>query len=97
MLVDGGNTGGLYRGAIMLSGAPFSVGDVTEGQADYDLFVKRAGCASSKDTLGCLRRVPLATFQAAADQSLSIFAGDKVRQRSYFVLSMRMIYVFHRG
>ena len=33
MLVNGGNTQGLFRGAFMESGAPLPIGDITDGLA----------------------------------------------------------------
>ena len=67
LLFDGGNTGGLFHGAIMESGSPLSVGDISEGQGTYDFVVQSTGCASSLDTLECLRRAPLDRLQAAVD------------------------------
>jgi hypothetical protein len=32
MLTNGGNTGGLFRGAFMQSGAPIPIGDISDGQ-----------------------------------------------------------------
>lgn len=75
MLTNGGNTEGLFRGAFMQSGSPTPVGDITNGQPDYDALVKNAGCSGSSDTLGCLRTVPSGTLQSAVDMSPSIFSN----------------------
>ena len=73
MLANGGNTGGLFSGAVMESGSPSSVGDLSVGQNTYDSIVNAAGCSHANDTLDCLRHVPLATLQAAVDQVPSLF------------------------
>jgi len=75
MLTNGGNPAGLFRGAFMQSGSPTPVGDITNGQPDYDALVQNAGCAGSSDTLDCLRNVPAATLQTAIDKSPSIFSN----------------------
>ncbi|KAI0060460.1 alpha/beta-hydrolase [Artomyces pyxidatus] len=74
MVTNGGDTEGLFRGAIMQSGGPIPVGDITHGQRYYDDIVKLTGCDRSKDTLQCLRTVPYATLKAAVDQSPNFFA-----------------------
>ena len=74
MLANGGNTEGLFRGAFMQSGSPIPVGDIENGQSDYDTLVAKTGCSSAKDTLQCLRNVPFATLKKAVDTSPGIFA-----------------------
>ncbi|KAJ7776821.1 Alpha/Beta hydrolase protein [Mycena maculata] len=74
MLANGGNTEGLFRGAFMESGSPIPVGPIENGQKYYDAIVDQVGCASSSDTLECLRTVPYATLKAAQDASPFIFA-----------------------
>lgn len=69
MLVNGGNTEGLFRGAFMESGAPLPVGDITIGQKYYDALVKDTGCSDAADTLQCLRTAPYATLKDAIDNS----------------------------
>lgn len=74
MLTNGGNTEGLFRGAFMQSGSPIPVGDITHGQTFYDAAVREVGCASSADTLACLRTIPYETLHAAMDNSPGIFS-----------------------
>ena len=74
MITNGGNSEGLFRGAIMQSGGPIPVGDITHGQNYYDDIVMRTGCERSKDTLQCLREVPFTTLKGAIDQSPNFFA-----------------------
>ncbi|RDA89258.1 hypothetical protein CP532_0535 [Ophiocordyceps camponoti-leonardi (nom. inval.)] len=58
----------LFRGAIMNSGGfvPTAPVDSTKAQAIFDKVAREAGCAISKDVLGCLRSVSYETFFEAA-------------------------------
>jgi carboxylesterase type B len=70
----------LFRGAIMNSGslAPAEAIDSRKGQAIYDTVVRNAGCASSADTLACLRALPYAQFLAAANSVPGILGYTSV-------------------
>lgn len=57
MLTNNGDSGGLFRGAFMQSGAPIPVGNITRGQVWYDQIVNQTNCADQDDTLSCLRSV----------------------------------------
>ena len=74
MLVNGGDTEGLFRGAFMQSGSPIPVGNIVNGQAGYDELVTRTDCSAAKDTLHCLRHVPFDTLREAVDMSPGIFS-----------------------
>ncbi|TDL14977.1 carotenoid ester lipase precursor [Rickenella mellea] len=74
MLTNDGNTQGLFRGAFMESGSPIPAQDITTGQQYYDQLVQNTGCASSSDTLECLREVPVDTLVAAVNESPNLFA-----------------------
>ena len=65
MIVNGGNTEGLFHGAFMQSGVVLPRGDMELGQQDYDNLVQAAGCAGNEDTLECLRGAPLSTLKEA--------------------------------
>ena len=69
MLVNGGNTQGLFRGAFMESGAPLPIGDIADEQKYYDALVKDTGCSDAADTLQCLRGVPYSAFKTAIGNS----------------------------
>jgi len=73
MIANNGNAEGLFRGAIMESGAPVPVGNIEKGQAFYDKIVKSTGCSGSTDTLQCLREVDYNTLKAAIDTAPDIF------------------------
>ncbi|THH21401.1 hypothetical protein EW146_g162 [Bondarzewia mesenterica] len=63
------NHEGLFQGAIMQSGSPEPLGDITRNQHDYDTVVNETGCANADDTLQCLRGVSYESLQAAANKS----------------------------
>ncbi|KAI0036265.1 carotenoid ester lipase precursor [Vararia minispora EC-137] len=74
MITNGANTEGLFRAGFMQSGSPIPVGDITHGQTYYDFIVGQTGCASSSDTLQCLRGVPYQTLKDAVDKTPDIFS-----------------------
>lgn len=57
----------------MQSGSPIPVGDLENGQQDYDALVENAGCKGANDTLQCLREAPFDAIKKAMDASPSIF------------------------
>ncbi|PVH71558.1 alpha/beta-hydrolase [Cadophora sp. DSE1049] len=59
----------LFRGAIMNSGSviPADPVDCPKGQDVYDTVVAAAGCASSANSLECLRAAPYETFHNASN------------------------------
>ena len=66
----------LFRGAIMDSGSIVPAENVTTSKAQtvYNTVVRAAGCASSSDTLACLRSVDYTTFLNAANSVPGIFS-----------------------
>lgn len=73
LLTNGGNSGGLYRGAFLESGSPYPVGNATAAQPSYDNLVADTGCAGAPDTLKCLANLPLANLTAAVNRSPNFF------------------------
>ncbi|KAH7068218.1 Alpha/Beta hydrolase protein [Paraphoma chrysanthemicola] len=72
LLYDGDNTykgKPLFRGGIMNSGSivPAQPVDSGKAQAIYDRVVEAAGCASSSNTLSCLRTTPYDKFLQACN------------------------------
>ncbi|KAH7092168.1 Alpha/Beta hydrolase protein [Paraphoma chrysanthemicola] len=72
LLYDGDNTykgKPLFRGGIMNSGSivPAQPVDSGKAQAIYDRVVEAAGCASSSNTLSCLRTTPYQQFLQACN------------------------------
>ena len=58
LVTNGGDTEGLFRGAIMQSGSPQTTVDSLSGQPHYDRLVRDVGCSGADDTLECLRDAP---------------------------------------
>lgn len=77
MITNGGNTEGLFRGAIMESGFMTSIvgvaNDVHEQQV-YDFIVGGVGCTNATDTLECLRQAPLASIMAAVTATPGLYS-----------------------
>ena len=74
LLANNGDNEGLFRAAVMQSGFPLPVGDITHGQGYYDSLVQDTGCSTSSDTLACLRAVPLDKLRKAVDNVPSILS-----------------------
>lgn len=74
MITNGGNSEGLFHGAVMQSGGPIPVGDIEHGQKYYEFLVDNTGCRKYEDTLDCLRKVPYATYKKAMDASPNMFS-----------------------
>ncbi|OBZ75697.1 Lipase 1 [Grifola frondosa] len=79
MITNGGDTEGLFRGAFMQSGGPIPVGDITNGQADYDALVSQTGCTNATDTLQCLRHAPYDVLKLAMDRSPGLFSYQSLK------------------
>ncbi|KAF9238913.1 Alpha/Beta hydrolase protein [Melanogaster broomeanus] len=60
MVAYDGELDGLFKGAIMESGAASPMHDITYqgAQNNYDLIVAQTNCTSATDTLSCLREAP---------------------------------------
>ena len=77
MLMNGGNTEGLFRAAFMQSGSPINVGDSSSGQPFYDGLVNYTDCGNASDTLDCLRNVSEEVFQDAVNAGSGKLLGHK--------------------
>ncbi|OJT08565.1 Lipase 1 [Trametes pubescens] len=69
MLVNGGNTEGLFRAGWMESGSANPAGNVSKIQPHFDFIASETGCADEIDILECLREVPASVIQAAMDKT----------------------------
>ncbi|KAF9220275.1 COesterase-domain-containing protein [Gyrodon lividus] len=74
MVMNGGNTDGLFRAAFMESGSSIPVGGIIYGRKYYDALGYETGCSTTSDTLRCLREVPYETLLDAVNQSPGIFS-----------------------
>ena len=83
LVINSGNTEGLFRAAFMESGSPSPNGDITDGQPQYNALVSSTNCTGASDTLACLRVAPFEAIKAAMDAAPSIFSFE-VRSRTKF-------------
>lgn len=74
LVVNDGNTEGLFHSAVMESGSPLALLDITHNQPFFDQIVADTGCSGSSDLIGCLRQVPLDDFTAAMNNTPSLFS-----------------------
>lgn len=70
MLMNGGNNEGLFRAAIMESGAPVPVENELRGQHSFDIIANATGCYNVPDAIACLRAVSYDKLLAATSTSL---------------------------
>ncbi|KAJ7660871.1 Alpha/Beta hydrolase protein [Mycena polygramma] len=59
----------LFHGAFMASGSLWATPSVAQGQHDYDNIVTANNCQGARDTLDCLRHVPLEAFLSTVDKT----------------------------
>ncbi|GJJ10015.1 hypothetical protein Clacol_004241 [Clathrus columnatus] len=71
-VINNGNPAGLFRAAIMQSGAPLPLTDLDSGQQYYDQLVNDTGCNTASDTLACLTNIPYETLYNAVQQTPSV-------------------------
>ncbi|KAI0731479.1 sterol esterase [Fomitopsis betulina] len=69
LVMNNGDPAGLFRAAVMESGSPYALHNVSAGQPYYDFLVDYAGCTGQVDTLECLRRAPADQIVAAVDMT----------------------------
>ncbi|KAF7366926.1 Carboxylic ester hydrolase [Mycena sanguinolenta] len=80
LVTNGGNNEGLFRAAIMDSGSPLWVGDITHGQPSYDFIVEQTGCSHALDTLDCLRDAPVDTLMRATNSTPNMFSYQSLAE-----------------
>ncbi|CAG9981335.1 unnamed protein product [Clonostachys byssicola] len=81
LLAHGGRDDGLFRGAVMQSGAPVwpePNGPIfaDDWEPYYQHIVSQTGCANTTDTLSCLRDVPAGKLTKAFEAPLEGFSRD---------------------
>ncbi|TFY52381.1 hypothetical protein EVJ58_g10049 [Rhodofomes roseus] len=69
LVLDNGDPQGLFRAAVMESGSPYALRNVSAGQPYYDLLVDYTGCTGQSDTLACLREAPAEQILAAVNMT----------------------------
>ncbi|ETN23908.1 hypothetical protein PPTG_00398 [Phytophthora nicotianae INRA-310] len=77
LLAYGGRDDGLFRGAIMQSGAPASSSYANASSWDvyYNNITSAANCSSVTDTLDCLRQVPVDALSSIFNSSVAASAS----------------------
>ncbi|KAI0052056.1 sterol esterase [Auriscalpium vulgare] len=73
LVLNFGWAGNLYRAAILESGGPYTLRDVSAGQPYYDQLVAAVGCKSAKNTLTCLQAAPYPQLMQAINATPSVF------------------------
>ncbi|KAJ7166037.1 sterol esterase [Mycena filopes] len=72
------NSNALFRGAFLESGAPNLSPTLAEGQPVYDALVLANNCTAARDTLDCLRHVPLESFMATVNQTENFMSYESL-------------------
>ncbi|EGG06889.1 uncharacterized protein MELLADRAFT_106432, partial [Melampsora larici-populina 98AG31] len=77
LLINNGDNEGLFRAAICESGSAFPVETLSSGagQPIYDKIVNYTGCASSSNSLDCLRAVEYEHLFAAVNRIPGLFSS----------------------
>lgn len=68
MLWDGGDTQGLFRAAIAMSGGGVAVDGPERQQAAFDHMVETAGCTQASDKIQCLKEAKYEDIMTAVNQ-----------------------------
>lgn len=76
MLLNDGNTEGLFRGAIMASGGPGKMKDYHHAQHYFDEIATATGCGTALDKIKCLRKAPYAKLYNAVQQQPNFFSYE---------------------
>ncbi|KAI1846889.1 hypothetical protein JX266_007110 [Neoarthrinium moseri] len=78
MVLNDGDTEGLFRGAIMFSGGALKLRDYSSSQGTFDQVVSDVGCTGSQDPLSCLKNASYSDLAASAQKfpGLISYAGS---------------------
>ncbi|KAG8740723.1 hypothetical protein FRC11_000117 [Ceratobasidium sp. 423] len=92
-MYDGGNIGGVFRGAIMQSGSPSSRNTPAPSnsvrESAYQFIVNATGCTKSSDTFECVRSAPIAQLSQANRDVLKVKAWN-AQTREYLAVSAQV-------
>ncbi|KAI0030215.1 carotenoid ester lipase precursor [Vararia minispora EC-137] len=81
MLMNNGDTEGLFRAAFAQSGSPVPTSTVEDNQAVMDIFVDAAGCgheSGSPAVFDCLRKLSLEGIRTAMSATPGLFAFTSI-------------------
>ncbi|KAJ3515204.1 hypothetical protein NLJ89_g1904 [Agrocybe chaxingu] len=79
MLLNDGNTQGLFHRASMGSGSPGVLPDVLKQQEYFDSLVTDTNCTTARDRLKCLRDAPFDDLMEAINRTPNLFSFQSVR------------------
>lgn len=74
MVLNDGNTEGLFHAAIMASGGILKVKDYRQEQVTFDFIAEKSGCGSASDKLACLRTADYDLIYNAVQQIPNFFS-----------------------
>jgi carboxylesterase type B len=74
MVLNDGNTEGLFRGAIMASGGISKWKDYHHGQPTFDFIAKQSGCGEAANKLDCLKTVDYEKLYNVVQQVPNFFS-----------------------
>ncbi|KAH9475727.1 Lipase 3 [Psilocybe cubensis] len=74
LVINDGNPAGLFHGAVMESGSPVPMQDITSKQPVFDQLVASTGCTGQKDPIQCMRAVPFDKFAEAMNLTPNLFS-----------------------
>ncbi|KAF9043105.1 carotenoid ester lipase precursor [Panaeolus papilionaceus] len=79
MILNDGQTRGLFHQAVMQSGAPMHIPKITDQQPYFDKIVQATNCATAQDAIDCLRKVPYDNLLAAINTTPNLFSPQSLR------------------
>jgi acetylcholinesterase len=74
MVLNGGDTEGLFHAAIMMSGGPGRFQDYHRGQEYFDQYAEDIGCSTATDKIACIREAPYDQAYAAVQAQPNFFS-----------------------
>lgn len=83
MVLNDGDTEGLFHGAIMASGGILKLRGVTQDQYIFDFIAEQSGCGSAADKVACLKIVDYSRLYNVVQQIPNFFSYTSVRLPGY--------------
>ncbi|KAF8992728.1 Alpha/Beta hydrolase protein [Cyathus striatus] len=74
LVINDGDNEGMFRAAVMESGATIPLNSIADQQPVYDQLVSDTGCGRSQDTFTCLRSAPFDTPMAAVNNTPGLYS-----------------------
>ncbi|KAF8637278.1 hypothetical protein AX17_002931 [Amanita inopinata Kibby_2008] len=82
MIINGGDTEGLFHAGFMQSGSPIPFGyiDGYHGQRYWNALMDTTPCGAAEDKIDCLRQMPYEDLKAAINDQPNIFSWESIIQ-----------------